>query len=94
MQYYLIVVRDKKKYYYTTEINSDSKEIIDWAVRFAYVLEKDISKITEAREVPIEEVRKLEKVLYDVWWKERLEKIERGEEVDVVPPLLPAVQLN
>lgn len=94
MKIFLIVENGVKKYFHTyCGLENNRNEIIEHALRYGFVND-DIDKITEARLVSDDEVKKTNKALYDVWFKERKIKITNGEEVGTIPPMIGTVQLD
>lgn len=91
--YYVFELYGEKHYYYTTVSELDENEIIDWAENYGFLNKEDIQNCSNVSSVSVEEVNELEKELYKVWWKERQQRILKGEEVGNIPPHI-GVQLN
>lgn len=93
MFYYYMFKLNKKEYYYYTSIPElDENEIIEHAARYGLIEEKDIPNCKNVREISLDEVKEIERELYQEWWAERERKIANGEFVGLPPHI--GVQLD
>lgn len=95
--YYSFVLDGKERIYYTYVVNSTEEDILDWAVRFSFIDDKDKEKCSNVKPLTDEEVEEKNRELYKVWWEKREKlKMSSVDELDLpsIPPSIGEVQLN
>lgn len=89
--YYSFSLRGEEKIYYTSAVHNTKKEVIDWAVRYGYIDEKDKDMCSDARALTTDEVEQRNKELYKQWWVEHKDDDSLSGKI---PPTIGEVQLD
>ena len=89
--YYSFILNEQERIYYTYETHSTKEEILDWAVRYNFISEKDIEKCSEVRMLSADEVDERNKELYKLWWNEHKND---NSLCGAIPPTIGEVQLD
>ena len=89
--YYSFMLNNRERIYYSSVYHETAEEILDWAARYNFITEKDISNCNNVKRLLPDEVQLRNQTLYEAWWEKlQSDTCKSGK----APPTIGEVQLD